>query len=375
MKKVIIALLTFIGIIGVAYFIFRGGDSDLIVNKWDNINNEECLNFYYDDKDNSTITKLEKEYKIKELTKDKASEQEKVEVILDIVNRAVSYDDVASVNLSNGFDILNEKKNMPKVSRGDMAIITRDMLKSIGLTARIGEFRNMSSIIEEQENYFVTEYWSKQYNKWVMVDFENQGYFMSENIPLSAIEVINTDIGKCEYKGKRERKDYLKILKSYLKTYSIWIDNTISKERSNSQLTYITKPKYITLDYKATYLPPTIFTENANLFNGSPLENKKAVGEKAYIILMKRANKEATGETSPQENKEEVVVEYMLAAFKGDKVISNYYVKINGEEYENVNRYFELKLKKGINTITISEDGVNDGSKIEIEVKNIENIK
>lgn len=107
------------------------------------------------------------------------------------------------------------------------------------------------------------------------------------------------------------------------------------------------------------------YIENEDLFNRSPEENQIAIDEKAYIILMKKEN-------NKEENKDGSKVEsekYILGGFKDGKIMNTYYLRVNGEEFKEVNKYYELVLINGKNTLELSVDGENVMSSIEIQYK------
>ncbi|MGL5087721.1 MAG: hypothetical protein ACRC68_18740, partial [Clostridium sp.] len=343
MWKVIVPIIITVVVIS-AVFLKEDKSEKLQVELWDNVYNENNIKMYYGENDDKKIMQLYDVYKLKEIILTDDSEIDRVLKVVDIVNRIVEFDDVASSKKVNGYDILQEKGELKKVSQRDMAIIARDLMLSIGVKARIGEFKTIKS-----NNYVVVEYWSDEHGKWIMIDFRDRGYITMDSVPCSAIEVIKTSSKNIKYTGKTSSKEYIKDLKKITETYSINIDNTITREKSNSYITYIKEKKYISINYSNKHIPPTIFTENEKLFQINPSSDTIGEDEKAYIILMKKENEKVDGE--------KLAEKYVVGGFKDSKIIDKYFIKHNNGEFESVKKYYELELVKGDNTIEISLDG------------------
>ena len=169
-----------------------------------------------------------------------------------------------------------------------MAYIERDILLASGFISRIGEFRKEAPQFENTPSYYVVEYWSKEYKKWIMIDFRDQGYFEKENNPLSAIEIIDEKLKDLTYIGNDTQNNYRKKLSEYLSSYTIAIDNTLPMENSNSYITYCKETKDIDLKKGSEFIKPTIFTTSKSLFQMSPTDKPTVKDTKAYLILMKK---------------------------------------------------------------------------------------
>ena len=358
LKKFIVVILIIVGFL----FLIKGGEkSKLEVKAWNNIYNENNINMYYGDTENPKIKALSNVYRVKEMVNGEESQLDKVLKVVDIVNSIVEFDDVANSKNINAFDILEEKAGLKKVSQRDMGIITRDLILTLDIKARVGEFKKIKNGLSEGASYYVVEYWSEEYNKWVMIDFRDKGYIEKDEMPYSAIEVITTLDSSSKYVGKTDSKKYLKELKRKLDTYTLSIDNSTAMEKSNSYITYVKDKKDINIKLNDKHIPPTVFTENIELFNRSAIDSKIGIDEKAYIILMKKENN--------NEDEKVKYESYILGGFKDGKILDNYYIRENNGEFREVNKYSEAKLVNGINFIELSLDGMNTISSIEIDYK------
>lgn len=355
----ILILILIIG--GIALIYKNKNIMKVSVKQWNNIYNENNLIFFYADSNDEKIKILNELYNIGNEVSGESDSLNKAIKVSEVLEGIIAFDDVQNSKSINGFDIIKEKNGLKKASARDVAIIYRDFLESVGLTARVGEFRRTNTQPKNQKSYYVVEFWSKNDNKWVMVDFIEHGYFDNKGFPCSATEVLNSEIKSLNYTGKSDRNEYIQKLKKVLYNYTVAIDNTTNMSKSNSYLTYIKSEKDITLIFKGKFLPPTIFTENEELINKNPMDLTVDSDEKPYIILMKKQ----------QENTTEEVLEnsFIVGAFKSGSIIDKFYLRINNGSFEEMNSYGNLELEEGVNTIEISLNGENTLNNIEIEYK------
>ncbi|MGL5151337.1 MAG: hypothetical protein ACRC7N_12290 [Clostridium sp.] len=348
------------------YYFSYDKNKGLRVVEWSNYYNEGNIQLYYEPIKNNVIDKrlieLKKTYKLNELVNNNLSEIDKIMKLIEITNNIVVYDGVPSSLNVNGYDILKENGERKKVSERDMAIIARDLIVSYGYEARVGEFRKKNPQFKENPSYYVVEYWSSELNKWVMVDFKNKGYIKSGETNISSIELISKQYKKIEFVGSIKNKDFIENIKPYLASYSIAIDNTLNKKKSNSYITYTDSISSVDMKlYGGVFIEPTIYTEDVILFQNSPWSSVEDKDDKAYIILKKKGEK-ATELTEEQKIKS--LNTFVIAAFKDSSTIKNYYISINDGQYEEVENYMDYQFIKGKNKIKISLDGKSDCSEI-----------
>lgn len=331
----------------------------IAVKQWENIYNENNLIFFYGDTKEEKIKVLNNLYNIGNEVSEETDSLKKAIKVSEVLENIIAFDDVPDSKSINGFDIIKEKNGAKKASARDVAIIYRDFLSSVGLTARVGEFKRTNVKDKNQKSYYVVEFWNKKDNKWIMIDFIDHGYFDYQGFACSATEVLNSDIRTLNYTGKSDRKEYIQNLKKVLYNYTLAIDNTTNMSNSNSYLTYIKNKEDITLIFKGKILSPTIFTENEELINKNPMDLTIGEDEKPYIILMKKQ----------KENTAEEVLEnsFIIGGFKSGSIMDKFYLRINDTSFEKMKSYTDLYLEDGINTIEISLDGENTLNKIEIQ--------
>lgn len=345
------------------------------ITKWDNYYDENNIVFFYEDSKNSKNTLLNETYKISDYVSNEEKEFDRVLKATNIVKNLVEKDDVLETGLNNAFDILEKKVGSKKVNFKDMAIIARDVVNCTGVRTRIGVFRKGNAQHSTNYEYYVIEYWSTELNKWIMIDFLDQGYFEDET-KLSAIEVLNCNMKKVPYVGNTSQKDYKNNINSFLDSYSVNIENSNVSKRSNCSVTYVKNDRALEIKFKNKYPSPTIFTKEIQLFEKSPFNDLVNEDEKAYLLvcpskLTEHSKDEADNRQSASGSQtDEVKVigdKVLISAFKDDKVMKSFYLSINGSGFEKIDDYKEYVLEKGTTTIDLSIDGQSITSSVSIE--------
>ena len=331
----------------------------IILENWNDYYNENNIVFFYEDFSNEKIKVLEDMFDLKKISEDTMEELDKALEIVKICNKIVEYDDVNNYDGNSAYDILKEKGENKKVSNHDLAVITRDMLNAVNIKSRIGVFRSGDAQFKERYEYYIVEFWSVKYSKWIALDCIDAGYFMHGNTKLSAIEILNNKFRDVSYLGNSTQKNYKNKLNAFLDSYSIDIDNTIASGRSNSCVTYVKDEKALQIKYNNIFAKPTIFTTENILFEKSPYDRRVGSDEKSYIILSLN-NKQ-------DKESDEAITELIIAGFKDGKVMDDFYLNINGGGYEEVKRYKVVQLEKGIMKIELSCDGQNVCSSLNID--------
>lgn len=365
-KKILILLI--IAILFIIYFISLGKERGIRVVNWDNYYDGNSIEIFYEPirKElgvNEKLEKFERTYKVNTIVSSEKTEINKILKICEILYTIVDPDDIYKTKYLNGYDILLSKGDNKKVSERDAAIILRDLLLTIGYESRIGVFRKESPQFENNSEYYVVEYWSPEKNKWIMVDFIDKSIPMFKEEPLGSVELVGMKgLGNIEFiniKGE-EIDGKIREIKKYISSYSIPIDNTLSRKRSNSCITYVSSDRDVDFISNDMFLPPTIYTKNKELFDQSPFSRKKYNDEKAYLIFMKKIPSEKS------ENDENNKYEFIIDSFKNGTTIKEYYLNINNAGFEKVHDHKEYILKEGINKIELSLGGKNIISSVEI---------
>lgn len=353
MKKLLMIIIVAVVLGGLGYGIYDSvkPKEKYEIKLWNNIYNGDSIALFYEEESDLRIEMLRALYNLDKIDKG----DDEINYILkvsEVASKVVTLDNVDDTKALNGYDIIRLIGEKRIVSAKDMAIIVRDFITSVGYDARIGEIRCSKKDEDKYDIYYIVEYYSNKYNKWIAVDIVDGGYFTFENTPCSGVELVEKGVSQFKYIGKVSSEEYFSDKKDLFKSYTIMIDNTVDRVKSNSVITYITSKNEITLTYGDKALMPTIYTENRELFTKAPNSEGEVEDDKAYIILMK--------------SEEEGVEKFVVGGFKNGKIMDEYYVGRSNGTFEKVNEYFELELIKGKNMISISCDGVNEDARIEI---------
>ena len=339
------------------------------ITEWNNFYNENNIVFFYEELPDEKIELLNLTYKIQEKIADSDTELDKVIKAIDLAKSISTIDIMDNTGLNNGYDILDRNRHSSKSSFKDFAIISRDFINSLGITSRIGVFRKGNTEHHSDIEYYVLEYWSTEYNKWVMVDVKYGGYFEYNNEKLSSVEVINSDMNKVSYIGNTSQHDYKKNIVKYFDSYSVAIENSAQKKRSNCNVTYVKNDSAVEYKIKDSFAPPTVFTKETKLFEKSPFDKLVGTDEKAYILVCGAISntQDKPEENKKVEEKNSKENSVLIAAFKEDKVLKSFYLNVNGQGYEEVDENKEIELRKGENIFELSLDGQNTMSSVTIE--------
>lgn len=353
MKKLLMIIIVAVVLGGLGYGIYDSvkPKEKYEIKLWNNIYNGDSIALFYEEESDLRIEMLRALYNLDKIDKG----DDEINYLLkvsEVASKVVTLDNVDDTKALNGYDIIRLIGEKRIVSAKDMAIIVRDFITSVGYDARIGEIRCSKKDEDKYDIYYIVEYYSDKYNKWIAVDIVDGGYFTFENTPCSGVELVEKGVSQLKYIGKVSSEEYFSDKKDLFKSYTIMIDNTVDRVKSNSVITYITSKNEITLTYGDKALMPTIYTENRELFTKAPNAEGEVEDDKAYIILMK--------------SEEEGVEKFVVGGFKNGKIMDEYYVGRSNGTFEKVNEYFELELIKGKNMISISCDGVNEDARIEI---------
>ncbi|MBU5486540.1 transglutaminase-like domain-containing protein [Clostridium sp. MSJ-11] len=342
-------------------------DKGVFVTKWDNYYEGSNIKFYYEGADNPNLQKLRTKYDLDEVVKDSKDDFEKSIKLMNWVNSKMKYSKSSLSTKKDALTILKEAENNNTLSDKDFNIVYSQSAASLGIFARRGEFRVKNSQADGEDSYFkVCEVWSDKYNKWIMLDVVNNSFMESNGVPLSAIEVLNSQLAGVNTQGVKNKEKYIKKLKPYMYSYSIEIDNNIyGMPKSNSFITYINGEQLPEIRIEGDIIRPTIFVKNDTLFNKSPRiiqQEQNAQKDKMPTLIFSKNN---------SENKKDGDNEIILngAAFMDSANIEGYYISIDNMEWMEVKSYFTFSLKEGENNIRFSLDGKKLIREVIIEYK------
>jgi hypothetical protein len=252
-------------------------------------------------------------------------------------------------------DILS-KEDKSSYSSREICTVFNEFAIASGIMSRVGELSfDPDSSTRKEESMIICEVWSNAYNKWIMIDVTRGTYMEYNNIPLSAIEVIERGLDNVKVigiKDSEEYEGYIDKVKKYFSNYVIKIDNSIySVKNSNSYLCFIKDNKENKNFLNENSIKrPIIYTDNKNLFKMSPKYDLNKVKKDEIPTLI--FSKKNTTKHDPN-----IKMEIYGATFQDSTMINKYYISINNEPFKLQNTYFEVGIKEGTTSIKLSKDG------------------
>lgn len=335
----------------------------VLVGKWDNIYTGTNIKFYNEDLQTDYLKGLSHEYELLSKTEGIEKDMDKALKMLEWTHEMFEFNRGSISGEEDAKSIINALKDGKKASDQDMSIVFTQTLRSVGVQARVGVFKVKDGQFNKKaSSLYISEIWSKELNKWVAIDVANNACFYKEDIPLSAIELLKSDIDTIEIKKSKNLSKYKKEITKYLYSYSIPIDNSfLGVKKSNSFIRYIPEGDLPEIKGLKSYENPSLYVNSSELFEISPYKkySNAKIDDKATFIIMK---KDPVGDKNEE-------LQFVVGAFKDSSMVKEYYASIDGMEYYKVNQYFDLKLKIGENKIILSEDGKTPVREIIINYK------
>lgn len=335
------------------------------VLEWNNVYEGNNIHFYFNNSDPS-YTNLKNLYGLEKVTSNAQNDMEKTLAVINWLNKKAKINISAMESKKTTEQIISGLETNPVLSQKDYYIVLEDLLTSVGVFCRQGYFEATNTSNDNKSNqYNVIEIWSRLHGKWILIDGTLKDYIMMDNIPISAVELMNSDFNKLTFNDvtdSKAQKKYFKNISQYLTAYSVKINNDkFDETKSNSIITYVKDKKNIQLESAKGYSQPTIFCIDEKLFQVNPeiVYHNDNSDKAPTIIVAKRNIKEDTEEYS----------KFTIGAFLNSVMVDNYYLSINGGAYNQVRLYYDLSLPKGSTTISLSLDGKNELRRVVLEKK------
>lgn len=326
-------------------------DKELTVEKWNNFYEGSNIRFYFEDFKDVNIEDLNKTYQLNEKIGGEGDELERAVKLANWLHTTMEYDKGSISSKEDSLSILKERETSKKASDREFAIVFSQSCTSLGIFARRGEFRAKEATSSKEEAYRrVTEIWSSKFKKWIMIDPVFGAYIKEENIPLSAIEVVRSNLDNVEAVGVENTIKYTEKLRKVINSYSIPIDNSIyGRKRSNTYISYLDGEQIPQLKTAQGFIPPTIFVKKEELFNIPPdieYTDDKSDELPTMVIMKKTMGGSANSDKA-----------FVIGVFMNSVMLKNYQLKINDEPWKSIELYTDVTLTKGRNTISLSLNG------------------
>lgn len=331
----------------------RGKIVGFKVDKWDNLYYGKGIHMYYDIEDKQLLKDLGDKFKIGEIINGKTDELDKgIEIVNWLTNNMKYSKSARSAGDNKGaFDILENKENKKEFSNKEICTVFNEFAIAAGIKSRIGELTvSDKEKASSNDTFRICEIWSDKYNKWILIDPSNGVYVTEKNTPVNAVEIVEKGLDNLNVIEINKNKNYKKQMKKYFYAYAINIDNSIySIKKSNSYICYIKDISDKNISAKVLLNYPVIFTSNEYLFNLSPkAEYKISKSDDKPTLIFSKKN---------STNNKDVKLSLLGGVFKNSEMVDKYYISINDGPFKEVNKYFDVDIKSGLNKIKLSQDG------------------
>jgi len=142
---------------------------------------EYVRNFKYEDFNTPELGLLRSNYELREVTKDGKREFDKIVMLRDWVKGHIPWGRPRNVDYNfNALDILARSELGDAFFCSEYSTVFVQCVLSLGITARyVGLFKG----------HIVTEVWSDDFSKWVVMDVNNGLFYERDGIPLNALEL------------------------------------------------------------------------------------------------------------------------------------------------------------------------------------------
>lgn len=330
------------------------------IMKWDNFYDGNNIHFYYLNPENENISKLKTKYGLNNLMDEKVDELANSIKIMEFINEKVKAQGTSMNSDKTTLEIMEVAFGGAEISDSDYVAIYEECLASVGISVRRGILRSVDKKNKGKSYFNVCEIWSSKYKKWIMIDGVNGHYMTQKGVPLGAVEIINKGIEKVEITDLKDPNKYIKSMKKYYESYSIYVDNNKYGElKSNSQITFIKEKQLPEIETKEGFIQPTIFVNSPKVFTVSPKIQYKDTGvDKSPTLIF--AKKDLKNDTKG-------VLNFTIGAFSNSYMVKDYFLSVNGGDYIKVDTFFELQILEGTNSIKLSQDGKTLSKEVVIE--------
>lgn len=142
---------------------------------------EFAKNFQYENFNNPKLQILQEKYKLEELISKASTELDKIIILREWVRKKIPLGIPKNVDYNfNALDILARAEKGEGFFCSEYSTVFIQCAAAVGLIARyVGLFKG----------HAIAEIWSNQFEKWIVMDVNNNMHYENEGVPLSALEL------------------------------------------------------------------------------------------------------------------------------------------------------------------------------------------
>lgn len=187
--------------------------SKLFVEEYDGMfPTEKKMKFIWDRYDNPKLLELREKYQLLDVIKTGKDEFEKMLLMLDWVANRFDHQGNYMGPERDALALLDQAAHGTKMKCVEYSIVLAHCLTAIGYPARTAALIEEVTPMVPGRAHLVTEVWSNQYQKWIVLDGQNNAYWVYNSMPLSAAEcrklLLDKKMDEVTFEGRRSGKDY-----------------------------------------------------------------------------------------------------------------------------------------------------------------------
>ncbi len=227
--------------------------------------NSEYKFQYPDTTKNEYLRKLRTDYGLDTLTANLESDFKKIKTILDWTHNQWTHSGSNTPSKSDPLTILEEAKDGNNFRCVEYGIVSSAGLNSVGITSRVLALKTSDvKNVRYGAGHVVAETYSKELQKWILIDGQYNGIPVLKSIPLNAVEfqkAIIEDYNQLKIvnvKGemsKEEKEQYIEWISKYLFYFDIRFDNRYISAKDKKKINGKAKLMLVPLNYDN----PTVF--------------------------------------------------------------------------------------------------------------------
>jgi len=172
----------------------------------------EVSRYDWEDIDSPEMDTLRKEFQLQAVIGTEGTEFEKMKRLLNWVATRWRHDGSKMAPVRSALAILRDVEDGKRYCCANYADVLIDCMRALGYPIRFAGLRTEDAGYNMGGGHGCVEVWSNQYQKWILLDVQNNAWWEHNGFPLSAYEChklyVNGLEDELQFVGQHEGKDY-----------------------------------------------------------------------------------------------------------------------------------------------------------------------
>jgi|GEM_PF-2545466 len=175
----------------------------------------DMTKYFWDDFKHPKMDSLRLKYRLQKIVEQGQTEFGKMKLLLNWVATRWRHNGNNTCKVHNALAILDAAEKGETFACVDYSIVLTQCLTVLGYPARSVGLWKLGVAYGNAKGHRCTEVWSNQYGKWILLDGQNNGWWESGGVPLSAQECRHLYVkgkdGELKFVGQHKDIDYASI--------------------------------------------------------------------------------------------------------------------------------------------------------------------